>query len=364
MMEIACSNCKRPYPGSGVPYRCLVCGGLFDYVSWPAYDPIQNNPRLPGIWRFQHVLGLPEKSPIFSLGEGNTPLVWANVNGVQVAFKCEFQNPTGSFKDRGSLPIVSFLGLSGITEAVEDSSGNAGASFAAYSARAGIKACIYIPDTTSGPKRWQIEAYGAEVIQILGPRSNTAEAVRKAASQGAVYASHAYLPFNLPGYATIAYEIVEQLNSPPGTVFIPAGQGGLLLGIGRGFEAMCQSGFIPQMPVLVGVQAMACAPLWALHAYGPAGLGFVTEGQTAAEGIRVHQPLRGDAVLRMIEKNAGRVLAIDEDGIISGRDQLALKGFYVEATSAVVWDAMQQLMGSCPEPWVAVLTGSGMKTTR
>jgi threonine synthase len=195
----------------------------------------------------------------------------------------------------------------------------------------------------------------------MGPRSNTSEAVRRAADDGAAYASHAYLPFNLPGYATAACEIAEQVGGAPGTVIAPAGQGGLLLGMARGFEALHHAGIIKNMPVLVGVQARACAPLWALLNYGRAGLAWVAEAETLAEGIRISFPLRGDVLLQTLNQHKGTILAVDEDAILPGRKALAGMGFYVEPTSAVVWNAMEQVSDQIPEPIVLVLTGSGLK---
>jgi len=361
MTHIHCTNCHLPYPEEGAPYRCPRCGGLFDFATLFDYDPAQVDSEGPGIWRYRRMLGLPEQAPVISLGEGHTPLVWAPAFNMQVAFKCEYQNPSGSFKDRGSATLVSFLRLRGVDSAVEDSSGNAGASFAAYAARADIKARVFVPESTSGPKRRQIEAYGAEVVNVPGTRSQVAEVVRRVADEGSVYGSHAYLPFNLPGYATVAYEIVEQLGSAPGTVVVPVGQGGLLLGIARGFEALLQAKVMEKMPLLAGVQARACAPLWALFSYGPAGLGWVSEGQTLAEGIRVSHPLRGDALLQILAMHQGTLLAVDEEEILPGREALARLGFYVEPTSAVVWSALEQMNGQAPGPMVAVLTGSGLK---
>jgi threonine synthase len=285
----------------------------------------------------------------------------AEAFGRPVYWKLEFLNPTGSFKDRGSATLVSFLRARGAAAAVEDSSGNAGASFAAYAARAGLRARVFIPGSASGPKRKQIEAYGAEVVAIPGSRSQAAEAALQAAGEGQVYASHAHLPFNLPGYATAAYELVEQLGRAPGTVVCPCGQGGLLLGMSRGFEALLQAGRIEAIPALVGVQARACAPLWAVSRYGAEGLGWVTEGETLAEGVRVRFPLRGDAVLRAVESSGGRFVAVDESEILPGRDEISRRGFYVEATSALVWNALAQVQGDTPEPIVAILTGSGLK---
>jgi threonine synthase len=361
MIDVHCVNCHLPLPEEGLPYRCPECGGIFDFVAQLGFDPHLVEPEQPGIWRYRHTFALPTGAPVVTLGEGDTPLVWGETFGHRVAFKCEHLNPTGSFKDRGSSPIVSLLDSKGVSAVVEDSSGNAGSSLAAYSARAGLQARIFMPDTASGPKRNQIEAYGAEIVLVQGPRSNAAEAVQLAVDRGAVYASHAYLPHNMPGYATIAYELVEQLDSPPGTVVLPVGQGGLFLGLGRGFEALQKADRISQMPNLVGVQARACAPLWALFTYGPAGLSWVAEGQTVAEGIRVRHPLRGDALLQMVTDYQGSFLVVDEDEIQLGRQRLARRGLFVELTSAVVWGALDQIVGKVPEPIVIILTGSGLK---
>jgi threonine synthase len=224
-----------------------------------------------------------------------------------------------------------------------------------------MKARIFVPESASGPKRQQIAAYGAEIHAIQGPRSIAAQAVREAANKGIAYASHAYLPYGLAGYATIAYEIVEQLGQAPGSVIVPAGMGNLILAVGRGFEALKVNGVIDTRPALIGVQARACAPIWAAFHYGQAGLGWVTEGETLAEGVRVRNPLRGDAVIAMVESSGGTFIAVDEEEIISARDELATRGFYVEPTSAIVWKAAEQVAGQTPDPIVAILTGSGLK---
>ena len=364
-LHISCTSCGQPYPQSGGPYHCLTCGGLFDYDIPLFYDASRIEPGKPGLWRYHYSLGLPENAPVISLGEGNTPLVEGEALGRKVYFKCEYQNPTASFKDRGSAVLTSFLKSREVGIAAEDSSGNAGASFAAYAARAGIQARIFIPEAASGPKRAQIEAYGAQIERVPGPRSNATSAVIQALEQDSAlaYGSHSYLPINIPGYATTAYEIVEQLGQDPGCVILPAGQGGFLLGIGRGFEAMLQAKVIRQMPRLIGVQARACAPLWALFSYGPAGLGWVTEGQTLAEGVRVSRPLRGDTVLAFLKAHQGQLLAVDEEKILPARDELAHRGFYVEPTSAIVWEALAQLSGDLPDPVILVLTGSGLKSS-
>jgi threonine synthase len=361
MTEIHCINCHRPYPLEGVPFRCQNCGGVFDYREPFEFD-IDNITEDSGIWRYQQTFCLPPGAPQVTLGEGNTPLVWGDFLGRRVAFKLEYLNPTNSFKDRGSAVLTSFLCAKGVESAVDDSSGNAGASFAAYAARSGIKARIFVPDYASRPKTDQMEVFGAQVIRIMGPRSNAAEAVQRAVQEGAIYASHAYLPHSIAGNATVAYELFNQLDGPPGAVVAPVGQGTLVLGVGRGFQALKRAGLIEKMPRLVGVQALACAPLWAVFKYGGAGLSVVTEGETLAEGVRIKHPLRGDALLNLVQQSEGLFVAVEEEQILPGRDQLARMGFYVEATSGIVWNALEQVLEDLPDPVIVILTGSGLKT--
>jgi threonine synthase len=356
-----CSNCHRPYPEQGLPYLCPHCGGVYALAGPIDYDPEHLEPHQPGLWRYRHSFGLSEGAPVTSLGEGNTPLVRTRAFDRDLYFKLEYLNPTGSFKDRGTAPLIAELQARGVQTAVEDSSGNAGASFAGYAARAGIQARVFVPDSASGPKRAQIAAYGAELVSILGPRSAAADAVRRAAEEGAAYASHALLPFGLAGLATIAYELVEALGRAPGVVLAPVGHGSLLLGIALGFEALQAAGIIQHQPQLIGVQARACAPLWAVASMGPAGLSMMSEGQTLAEGVRVSKPVRGDELLRRVQASGGRFLAVDEESILPGRNALAALGFYVEPTSAIVWGALDEIAGEAPEPIVIVLTGSGLK---
>ena len=342
-------------------------------MSWPEFDPAQVDPSQPGLWRYRHALdATPPGLPPVSLGEGQTPLLWAETLGRNVAYKCEFLNPSGSFKDRGLSVLLTFLKSRGISAAAEDSSGNAGASFAAYAARAGIDGSVYVPASASGPKLEQIRTYGAQMFPIEGARSDVSRAVEKAVNPPSglakllpqklpAYASHAWMPHVLTGYATAAYEIYEQIGGAPGAVLCPVGQGGLFLGLYRGFLALQRAGLIDRIPRMVGVQARACAPMWVLSTAGTAALGFVTEGQTVAEGIRIRMPLRAGALLQITEAGHGEFVVVDEPDILPGRDQLAKRGLYVEPTSATVWNALEQTLPGLPDPVAVMLTGSGLK---
>lgn len=361
MASVRCTQCHQPYPASGLPFRCPDCGGVYDFNQPPDYDLNALQTDQPGMWRYAHAFDLFEDAPVISLGEGTTPLVWEDHLGAKIGLKLESLNPSGSYKDRGSAIIVSQLLGRKATRAVEDSSGNAGASFAAYAARGRLAAKVFVPEAASGPKRNQIEAYGAELVRVPGPRSAAAQAVLQETQLGAVYASHAYLPFGLPGIATIAYEIWESLGGAPGTLIAPVGHGGLLLGIMRGFAALAQKKLIDESPYYVGVQAAACAPAVAAYNEGLPAMQAVNEGATLAEGVRVRHPVRIGALIREIPKERGQFIAIEENQISPACQDLAKRGFHVEPTSALVWSALAGVMQHVPQPVVCILTGSGLK---
>lgn len=358
---IKCKDCQKPFPEVGFPYLCPVCGGLFGFDSFPAFKPAKADQYLPGIWRYKSNFGLPDQAQIVSLGEGNTPLIWAEIMEKKIGFKLESQNPTGSFKDRGSAVLVSHLIGKNIKQAVEDSSGNAGASFAAYAARAGIEARIFIPDSAAGPKRQQIETYGADLVPVPGPRSKASDAVLDEVGQGAIYASHAYLPHGTAGIATIAYELLEDHGVVPGAVVLPVGHGSLLLGLALGFQSLMEAGLISRLPKLVAVQAAACAPLFEAFERGSSSLSIASEGKSIAGGVAISNPYHGQKVLEAVRNCGGSVVQVEEEQIAAGQVNLARMGIYVEMTSALVYEGLIKVIDSIPEPVVCIITGHGLK---
>ena len=319
-------------------------------------------------WRYKRLLPLdPSWEPI-TLGEGNTPLLALNWQERPVLFKMDSTCPTGSFKDRGASALVTALRGLRVKVVVEDSSGNAATSLAAYTARAGIGCELYVPGTVSGPKRAQMDAHGAEVIEIRGRRENAALAAWAASAHGALYASHVYSPFFLAGIETLAYELWEQLGRrAPGAVVLPVGNGTLLLGVHRGFERLRQAGLVESLPRLLAVQVKACAPIDQAFHNGSDTVEAVSAAPTVATGIAIGNPERGAEILSAIRASEGTVLSVSEEELIDAQDRLAGEGFYVEETSAVAAAALEQLPYSAEEmnglaPMVVMLTGHGLKT--
>ena len=191
---------------------------------------------------YRELLPLTSATPMITMGEGDTPLVKSNRLGRELGcpelyFKLEGCNPTGSFKDRGTAVMISVAMDHGVTELVEDSSGNAGASVSAYAARAGIKAHVFVPADAPQAKLRQIRVYGAEVHPIEGPRDAvTAAAMDYHRQHGLVYASHMLSPYFAEGTKTFAYEVAQQFDGAlPDHIVFPVGNGSLFIGAFKGF---------------------------------------------------------------------------------------------------------------------------------
>lgn len=361
-MNLVCPACGERYPLDTERWRC-ACGGVFDIEGAPAFrlsDIVESDTTM---WRYRRMLGLGSDA-LVTLGEGWTPLVSAEIHGRAVRFKLESLNPTGSFKDRGASALVTLFKAQGVNWLVEDSSGNAGAALAAYAARAGLRATLYVPANASLAKRAQIAAYGAELVPIAGTREAVAAAAQKATlgsdGTGRRYASHVYHPLALLGLKTIAYELWEQLGGyAPSRIVTPVGHGTLLLGCYLGFCDLLAAGLIERLPQFYGVQVAACAPLAQAYARDADDAQPLSPGDTLAEGIRIGHPIRAAAVLRVVRQTGGAVLAVDDSDLLAAHRTLAHRGFYVEPTSAVAVAALDRL--SREGETVVVLTGHGLK---
>ncbi|MBD2829282.1 threonine synthase [Streptomyces globisporus] len=217
------------------------------------------------MWRYKEFL--PLDTSAISLGEGRTPLVPLTDT---VSAKLDFLMPTLSFKDRGAVMLGELARRLGPDRVVADSSGNAGTSFAAYCARAGLPCTVYVPEGTSAKKTEQIRAHGARLVTVPGGREATARAARAAADEpGAFYASHVFNPYFLHGTKTYAYELWEDLGGRlPEALAVPVGNGTLLLGVALAVAELRALGLITARPRLIAVQAEAVSPLAAAFRAG------------------------------------------------------------------------------------------------
>lgn len=319
------------------------------------------------MWRYSETLPVKDRNKMVTMGEGLTPLVKSEIDGIPVDMKLDYLCPTGSYKDRGISMLVSRLRELGIDRIIEDSSGNAGAAMAAYCARGDIESEIFVPSYTSAGKCVQIESYGSSLKRIPGSREDTTKAAMEASAE-TFYGSHNWNPWFVEGVKTYALEIWEQMEwAAPDHLIVPAGQGSLVLGAYRAFSELHKSGLIKKLPKIHGVQPANCAPLFLAYNKGLKTPVEIEKMETLAEGISSSQPLRGADVIRSINLCNGSFVAVKEEEIKAGVFELAEKGFYVEPTSAVVIPAFRDLVQKGVikkgETTTLFLSGSGLKAT-
>lgn len=365
--KFSCSSCDRTYPPSPNKLSCRSCEAPLDVFYHKKFLPS----ACPMGWTGPDIpLPVAQQSDLITLGEGNTPIVkLKNSKGIlpdHTYAKLEYQNPTGSFKDRGTAIMLSVLNTMGVTELVEDSSGNAGASISAYSANCGIKAHIFAPETTPLSKMSQIRIYGAETYSIPGPRDDTTFAATDFAKEFShIYASHNLSPYFIEGTKIFAYELFTQLaNEMPSDVIMPVGNGSLYLGMWKGITELREKDLINKIPKLHCVQAKAVMPIVAAHNgefWDKARLGV-----TKAGGIAVGSPPRLHQILDVLKKSNGSSISVDEDEITFWHTRLPRReGIYAEPTSAAAFAGAQKLLEmGIIEPTARILipvTGFGMK---
>jgi threonine synthase len=323
----------------------LVDRSVWNIFRYRAFMPLEGE-----VWR-----GI-------TLGEGLTPVVEFDEN---LLLKMDYCMPTLSFKDRGAAMLIAHCKAIGVDAVVQDSSGNAGNSVAAYCGRAGITCEIFVPEGTSPAKIHMIRSHGAAVAIIPGTRDMCADACRaRVENEGLFYASHVYNPFFYEGTKTYLYEVYEQLGRVPRNLFIPLGNGTLFIGVVKALEELIMSGLVESMPRVIAVQSERCDPFARAVSRGLPKPAAVTPTPTLAEGIAIGVPMRGDEILSYIYRYGFEVVTAPEDRILEARAALAARGVYCEHTSAAVYAAYLDLTrkrGRMPDCLIP-MCGAGLKS--
>jgi len=361
--EITCSACGKPSIDL-LEFRCSKCGKPLEAHLNLDFGTGKIRKRDYSVWRYAKFFPYVKEREIVTLGEGWTPLVKFSDN---VWFKLENLNPTGSFKDRGSTALVSALrkligGNGGYLS--EDSSGNAGASIAAYAARAGLKAKIYVPKNVSGSKLNQIKFYGAEVVKVPGSRSKVADKAQEA-ERGKLYVGHIVHPLFRDGIRSLAYEVAEQCHwRIPERIYLPVSAGTLLLGVIDGFEHLADSNVIETVPKIVACQTRQVSPLY--HLFKGLQYAMPKKITSVADALMSVKPPLLDLMVKRLKDVDGEAVMVEESEIINSYKELARKGFFVEPSSAVAYAGYKKQLNnevSRDDSIVVVLTGTGLKTT-
>lgn len=328
---------------------------------------------LRSMWRYAELLPVDKKN-VVSLDEGFTPLLKASslerrLGAGSLSLKLELACPTGSFKDRGASLLVSKAKELGVNTLVIDSSGNAGVSLSAYSARAGLMCYVFVPAYASAGKIVQCVVGGAHVIRVEGTRRDTFEITRKAYQRyGWYYCGFQMNPFASQGAKTIAYEICEQFDwSPPDWIVFPVGTGSALIGAWKGFKELHELNWIKRVPSLVSIQPTGCAPIATAYKKHASTIEPVAEPKTVAEGLMIGNPLRGEIVLKAMEETGGCAEDVtDQDILEAGKFLAASEGIFAEPSAAAsvagTIKLLEQGRIEKGERIACILTGSGLKS--
>jgi threonine synthase len=385
--RLRCPPCGRSESADSRSSRCPECDGswlieyLFPAAESPARAPgIPQIPRLPGLFRYLPMLPVRDVAAIVSLGEGGTPLLRAARLGARLGvgsltLKDEARNPTGSFKDRMlAVGIARARELSHHTVAVQ-SSGNVGASAAAYAAAAGLSAKIFVPRTVPQGKLVQIAMYGADLVRVDHPSPAFIFELLLWASQELgwyiVSTTARYNPFVLEGAKTIVYELAEQTSFVlPDWLIAPVGGGGNLGLLWRALLELRALGLVQRLPRLAGVQAAGCAPFVAAVREGrsvqQAGTQAWPQIDTVAGAIADDLVFDAHVALPAIRDSGGTAVAVpDQETLEMQRALAADEGLFVEPASAVALAGLRRLRqeGTIEEgaSVCCLLTGNGLK---
>ncbi|KPV64746.1 MAG: Threonine synthase [Candidatus Bathyarchaeota archaeon BA1] len=371
MTILQCSECSatlKPYPPQ---YKCEKCSGLLEYV----YDFKEVGEMKPTgpftFWRYKPLL--PEVTCVMTMGEGGTPLhkaerLMEKIGLGMVYLKDETRNPTNSFRDRCATLIVSNARDLKHDSMICASSGNMGASLAAYCARYGLTCHIIVPKLVDMGKLAQMLIYDAileEHGDIVDESITRAESL---ARETGWYQTTAELnPLVIEAQKTIAYEVAEQLGVPDWFI-VSMGSGGTIHSIWKGFKEMQALGNIDTLPKLVGVQADGCAPIINAHIKNELEPVAASKPVTHALGILVRNPLNGKWALEAIRESEGIAIPVSDPEIFAAEQEIArLEGIFAEPASSATIAALKKLahQGIIAEKdkVVCLITGSGLKAT-
>ena len=391
LSHLECSECEAQYDADQLWTVCPGCGGvlLARYHLAPGAvpreaaggDPVSRQPAgrkggADGMWRWRAVLPIRDARHITSLGEGDTPLLHVPRLGESLGLpalyiKAESLNPTGTFKARGLAMAVSRAVELGVSAFVMPTAGNAGGALAAYAARAGRPAHIFMPKDAPPVNVAECRVMGAQVTLVNGLIGDAARLAAEAAEEhGWFNVATLREPYRVEGKKTMGYELARDFDWVlPDVIIYPTGGGTGLIGMWKAFDEMTRLGWLDaRRPRMVSVQASACAPIVRAFKAGEQRAQPWEEPHTIAAGLRVPSTIGDRLILRALYASEGMAVAVDDLDIMMAQRRLAaLEGLFASPESAATLAALDQLVvGGWVKPHERVVlfdTGAGMKYT-
>lgn len=334
-------------------FRCVECGIPY------GYNEIVNRP-VPrcSCGSVVEAIDIDFKKN-FTMGEGHTPLLYNKNLGQNLYIKCEYTNPTGSFKDRGSAIEISQAQNLKKSEIVVASTGNMAASIATYSSFAGMKCLVFIPDNIHNNKLKQMISCGAEVIPVKGDYT----IAMKYAEEYAIKNKNAFLAgdyvYRFEGTKEIGIEILDEIGIPD-YIIVPVGNGTIFCAIYKIFKKLKEEGEISYLPRMIAVQATGCSPIYDSWK-NKIPIIPLDNPETIATAIMCGEPIYGNLVIEIVEESEGEIISVTDEEIKNAQETLGKNGIYVEVSGAVSYAGYKHLLTNKDESVVIIATGHGLK---
>lgn len=378
--HLTCSGCGKVHPVAHVNTYCLDCQSPL--LAHYDLDGIRKNlkredfaARPWGMWRWHELLPVQSAYNCITLGEGDAPLLQLPQLGKKLGFdnlflKDESSNPTGSFKARGIAASISKAKELGIRKIIIPTAGNAGGAMAAYSARAGLKAHIFMPKDTPPANIQESRMAGAEVVLVDGLISEAAGmAGEKARIEGWFDLSTFKEPYRVEGKKIMGYELAEAFGwTLPDVIIYPTGGGTGLVGMWKAFAELEALGWLDNVkrPRMVVVQAKGCAPVVKAFEAGASFCDFWINAHTVASGLRVPKSFADHLILRDLYESQGIAISVSDEAILAAQHQMCEEeGVFAAPEGAATLAALiklKQLQWVKPDERIVLFnTGSGLK---
>ena len=378
LTHLECTACGLRHDWSRLQNLCTACSkplfAVYDLAAVGKLDCFKQSSlreREKSLWRYRELLPLPQDAEPISLGEGGTPLLRAKAfsDDVDLWIKDESLNPTQSFKARGMSVAISMAKFLGAKKLAVPSAGNAGGALAAYAARAGLAAHIFMPRDTPRANIIECREVGAHVTLIDGLITDCgAEIARRKEKEGWFDLSTLKEPYRIEGKKTLGYEIAEQLDwKLPDVILYPTGGGTGLIGMWKAFDEMEKLDWIDnKRPRMFSVQASGCAPIVRAFESGEKFAAEFPNAHTVASGLRVPKAIGDFLMLNILRDSKGGAIAVDDDEMIRTlREVGSQEGLFVAPEGAACFAALKKLRASgkidIGERVVIFNTGSGIK---
>lgn len=378
--HLECALCGLRHEAKVLQNLCVECGKplLVRYDLEKAGQTLSVDvlkTREPTLWRYREVLPVENDDNIVSLREGWTPLFLADKLAATLSIrlnlfiKDEGQNPTQSFKARGMTAAISMAKELGVKKVAVPSAGNAASALAAYAAKAGMEAFIFMPSDTPRANIVECEQTGARVTLVDGLITDCGKIVaERKDAEGWYDLSTLKEPYRVEGKKTMGYELAEQLGwSLPDVIIYPTGGGTGLIGMWKAFDEMEQIGWIgSNRPRMISVQAESCAPIVRAFENGERFADEFENAATLASGLRVPRAIGDFLILDAIRASGGAAVSVTDNELIAAVKEIgAATGIFAAPEGAACLPALRKLidLGSVNEGERIVIfnTGSGVK---